>query len=106
MSRTLPTRCSSRQTHHIAKTTRAIREGPRPHRRPPGTLPHHAAYLHQRTADRIGSLARLIRQAAIAAICDGTERITKKTLAAIHLDQLAEEARRPRTRTRQPSTTA
>lgn len=109
MSRALPTRCSSRQTHHIAKTTRAIRddpgralpswasptmqtpkaldqtlvppgtarpvlhrprhrhgEGPRPHRHPPGTLPHHAAYLHQRTADRIGSLARLIRQAAIA----------------------------------------
>jgi TniB protein len=70
----------------------------------PGTLPRHAAYLHQRTAGRIGSLARLIRQAAITAICDGTERITKKALDAIQLDHLAEEASRPRTR--QPSTTA
>lgn len=42
-----------------------------------GTLPRHSAYLHQRTAGRIGSLTRLIRQAAITAISDGTERITK-----------------------------
>jgi hypothetical protein len=70
----------------------------------PGTLPRHASYLHQRTAGRIGSLARLIRQAAITAICDGTERITKKTLEAIQLDHLAEEASRPRTR--QPARTA
>ncbi|EPJ42590.1 hypothetical protein STAFG_0351 [Streptomyces afghaniensis 772] len=64
----------------------------------PGTLPRHASYLHQRTAGRIGSLARLIRQAAITAICDGTERITKKALEAIQLDHLAEEHSRPRTR--------
>jgi hypothetical protein len=70
----------------------------------PGTLPRHASYLHQRTAGRIGSLARLIRQAAITAICDGTERITKKTLEAIQLDHLAEETSRPRTR--QPARTA
>lgn len=71
---------------------------------PPGALPRHASYLHQRTAGRIGSLARLIRQAAITAICDGTERITKKALDAIQLDHLAEEHRRPRTR--QPPTTS
>ncbi|WP_405550553.1 hypothetical protein [Streptomyces sp. NBC_01171] len=40
-------------------------------RHPPGPLPRHASYLHPRTAGRIGSLARLI-----------------------HLDRLAEEARR------------
>ncbi|WP_435885445.1 ATP/GTP-binding protein [Streptomyces tauricus] len=71
---------------------------------PPGTLPRHASYLHQRTSGRIGSLARLIRQAAITASCDGAERITKKSLEAIQLDHLAEEARRPRIR--QPPTTA
>lgn len=60
----------------------------------PGTLTRHASYLHQRTAGRIGSLAR---QAAITAICDGTERITKKALDAIQLDHLAEEASRPHT---------
>lgn len=65
-----------------------------------GTLPRHHTYLHQRTAGRIGSLTRLIRQAAITAICDGTERITKTTLDTIHLDHLAETHHRPRTRGR------
>ncbi|WP_455907422.1 TniB family NTP-binding protein [Streptomyces cyaneofuscatus] len=62
----------------------------------PGTLPRHAPYLHQRTAGRIGSLTRLIRQAAITAIHDGTERITKTTLDTIRLDHLAETHHRPR----------
>ncbi|MFH8411489.1 TniB family NTP-binding protein [Streptomyces sp. NPDC018019] len=59
------------------------------------TLPRHAAYLHQRTAGRIGSLTRLIRQAAITTISDGTERITNTSLEAIRLDHLAETHRRP-----------
>ncbi|WP_108999073.1 TnsA-like heteromeric transposase endonuclease subunit [Streptomyces rishiriensis] len=63
-----------------------------------GTLPRHAPYLHQRTASRIGSLTRLIRQAAITAIHDGTERITKQSLDTIRLDHLAETHHRPRTR--------
>ncbi|MFJ2572275.1 AfsR/SARP family transcriptional regulator [Streptomyces halstedii] len=52
--------------------------------------------LQQRTAGRIGSLTRLIRQAAITAISDGTERITKTTLDTIRLDHLAETHHRPR----------
>lgn len=59
--------------------------------------PRHASHLYQRTAGRIGSLTRPIRQAAIS---DGTERITKTTLEAIRLDHLAETHHRPRTRTR------
>ncbi|MER6474561.1 ATP/GTP-binding protein [Streptomyces collinus] len=70
------------------------------HHHTPGTLPTHAAYLHQRTAGRIGSLTHLIRQAAITAIHDGTERITKTTLDTIRLDHLAETHHRPHTRTR------
>ncbi|MFG3268647.1 TniB family NTP-binding protein [Streptomyces bobili] len=66
----------------------------------PGTLPRLAPYLHERTAGRIGSLARLIRQAAIEAILDGQERITKPLLDTIALDHLAEEHYRPRTPTR------
>ncbi|WP_138968814.1 TniB family NTP-binding protein [Streptomyces sp. YIM 121038] len=62
----------------------------------PGILPRLAPYLHERTAGRIGSLSRLIRQAAIEAICDGTERITKTLLDTIALDHLAEEHYRPR----------
>ncbi|MGW5172710.1 TniB family NTP-binding protein, partial [Streptomyces nodosus] len=61
----------------------------------PGTLPRHAAYLHQRTAGRIGSLTRLIRQTAINAITDGTERVTKTALEAVQLDHLAEQHNRP-----------
>jgi hypothetical protein len=63
----------------------------------PGSLPRLAPYLHERTAGRIGSLARLIRQAAIEAILDGQERITKTLLDSIALDHLAEEHYRPRT---------
>lgn len=70
----------------------------------PGTLPQLAPYLHERTAGRIGSLARLIRQAAITALIDGTERITKTTLDTIRLDHLAEQHHRPRTPPRSRST--
>ncbi|MEU8812346.1 TniB family NTP-binding protein [Streptomyces violaceoruber] len=62
-----------------------------------GSLPRLAPYLHERTAGRIGSLARLIRQAAIEAILDSSERITKTLLDTIALDHLAEEHYRPRT---------
>ncbi|MFD7623982.1 hypothetical protein ACFV6W_45780, partial [Streptomyces sp. NPDC059802] len=56
----------------------------------PGTLPRHTAYLHQRTAGRIGSPTRLIRQAAITSILDGSERITRTSLDQIRIDHLAE----------------
>lgn len=62
-----------------------------------GSLPRLAPYLHERTAGRIGSLARLIRQAAIEAILDSSERITRTLLDSIALDHLAEEHYRPRT---------
>lgn len=70
----------------------------------PGTLLKLAPYLHERTAGRIGSLARLIRQAAITALVDGTERITKTTLDAIRLDHLAEQHYQPRSRPRSRNT--
>jgi hypothetical protein len=42
----------------------------------------------------IGSLSHLIRGAAIEAILDGTEQITKKLLDGIDLDHAAESASR------------
>ncbi|MFF8619071.1 TniB family NTP-binding protein [Streptomyces sp. NPDC015350] len=65
-----------------------------------GSLVRLAPYLHARTAGRIGSLARLVKQAALAALLDGTERITRTTLDAVRLDHLAEQHYRPRTRTK------
>ncbi|WUC68515.1 TniB family NTP-binding protein (plasmid) [Streptomyces sp. NBC_00539] len=55
-----------------------------------GALVRHAPYLHHRTGGRIGSLSALVREAAIAAILDGTEKITKQLLNDIDLDELAE----------------
>jgi hypothetical protein len=46
----------------------------------------------------IGSLSHLIRSAAIEAIMDGSEQITRKLLDTIEVDHAAESsaARRPR----------
>ena len=43
-------------------------------------------YLHRRTGGMIGSLLRLIRGAAIQAVLDGTEEITRATLDSIGVD--------------------
>jgi hypothetical protein len=44
----------------------------------------------------IGSLSQLIRGAAILAITDGTEQITKELLDAVPVDYAAERADIPR----------
>ncbi|MCW2933666.1 MAG: ATP/GTP-binding protein [Actinomycetia bacterium] len=68
------------------------------HRHAPGTLAGLDRYLHQRTGGMIGSLSHLIRGAAIEAIMDGSEQITRKLLDTIEVDHAAESAaaRRPR----------
>ncbi len=66
-----------------------------------GTLERHAAYIHTRTGGRMGSLSHLVREAALASLIDGTERITKKLLAEIELDTAAEQQSRPRRRRQQ-----
>ena len=50
------------------------------HRHRPGTLPRLGKYLHQRTGGMIGSLSHLVRAAALTAILEGTEEITRKML--------------------------
>jgi TniB protein len=59
------------------------------YRHVPGTLARHGEYLYRRTGGMIGSLSHLIRGAAIDAICDGTEKITKAHLEAVRLDHAA-----------------
>ncbi|MGW4051129.1 hypothetical protein ACWENA_09895 [Streptomyces sp. NPDC004779] len=49
-----------------------------------------APYLHDRTAGMIGSLSHLVREAALDAILDGTERITRAGLEAVDLDESVE----------------
>ena len=63
------------------------------HRHEPGQLLRLDAYLHERTDGMIGSLSHLIRGAAVEAVIDGTERITRQTLDRVGLDHAAEAAR-------------
>jgi len=60
------------------------------HRHQPGTLPGLGRYLHQRTGGMIGSLSHLVRAAALVAILDGTEQITRKLLDGIPVDHAAQ----------------
>jgi hypothetical protein len=68
------------------------------HRLVPGTLLDHVDYLHERTGGMIGSLSHLIREAALDAVLDGTETITRSGLERVTLDHRAEQQpkRRPR----------
>jgi hypothetical protein len=63
------------------------------HRHQPGQLLRLDAYLHERTDGMIGSLSHLIRGAAVEAVLDGTEKITRETLDRIGLDHAAEITR-------------
>lgn len=60
------------------------------HRHRAGTLVALADYLHRRTTGMIGSLLRLVRSAAIQAVLDSTEQITRATLDSIDVDIAAE----------------
>jgi Bacterial TniB protein len=60
------------------------------HEHLPGTLTGLDRYLHQRTGGMIGSLSHLIRGAAIEAIMNGSEKISRKLLDAVDLDHAAQ----------------
>jgi hypothetical protein len=64
------------------------------HRHQPGTLPGLGKYLHQRTGGMIGSLSHLVRAAALVAILDGTEQITRQLLDGIPVDHAAQSGAR------------
>jgi hypothetical protein len=76
------------------------------HRHKPSTLARHGEYLYRRTHGMIGSLSHLIRGAAIDAILDGTEKITKAHLEAIRLDHTAETIPAPDVGTKRSKTPA
>lgn len=71
----------------------AVEASLRLHRHTAGTFARLDRYLHQRTTGMIGSLLRLIRSAAIQAVVDGTETITRDSLDAIDIDIAAENNR-------------
>ncbi len=61
----------------------ALEDSLRLHRHRDGTLVQLSPYLHSRSGGMIGSLLRLVRAAAIQAVLDGTEAITKATPESI-----------------------
>ncbi|MGH3739600.1 MAG: ATP/GTP-binding protein, partial [Micromonosporaceae bacterium] len=80
--------------HQWTALIAALEDSLRLHRHRPGTLTKIGGYLHQRTHGMIGSLLWLIRSAAINAVLDGTEKITKQSLDAVEAD-IASQAPRP-----------
>ncbi|MEU5898637.1 ATP-binding protein [Streptomyces venezuelae] len=64
------------------------------HEHAPGTLTEMSDYLFHRTGGMIGSLSQLIRGAAVLAIEDGSERITRELLELVPLDFAAEQTQR------------
>lgn len=118
--RQMASRFSSLATHPFAYGTPAQRDNWRSlvltfeqalplHQHKPGALARHGEFLYRRTSGMLGSLSHIIRGAAIDAILDGTEKITKAHLQAILLDHQAEnglsappaDASSPRTKKRQ-----
>lgn len=73
----------------------ALEDSLRLHHHRPGTLAKLSRYLHSRTHGMIGSLLWLIRSAAINAVLDGTERITKKGLDVVEADITSQSLRPP-----------
>ncbi|MFD7836154.1 hypothetical protein [Streptomyces sp. NPDC059761] len=59
-----------------------------------------SSYLHDRTGGTIGSLSHLVREAALDALLDGSEKITKASLERVDLDESAEQQNIPRARRR------
>jgi len=60
------------------------------HRHQPGVLAGLDTYLHQRTGGMIGSLSHLVRAAALTAVLDHTEAITRELLESISVDHAAQ----------------
>jgi hypothetical protein len=71
----------------------------------PGTLGRHSEFLYRRTSGMLGSLSHVIRGAAVDAILDGQEKITRAHLEAILLDYQAENSAARPLRTRKPRQT-
>jgi len=63
------------------------------HHHQPGTLSDLAHYLHQRTGGMIGNPSHLIRAAALTAILEGNEAITRPLMDAIPVDHAAQSDR-------------
>nr|WP_058041266.1 hypothetical protein [Streptomyces roseifaciens] len=80
----------------------SLEDALRLHRHKPGSLVKLDGYLHERTDGAIGSLSQLVRGAALEAIINGSEAITRKTLETIEVDQTAEDARQEQRRNRRP----
>lgn len=85
-------RCVMQHTNNFPYSTEwramtaLMEQSLRLHRHEPGSLVRLAKYLHARTDGSISSLSHLIRAAAITAIADESERLTRRLLDGIPVD--------------------
>ncbi|CAM5653979.1 hypothetical protein GCM10010343_35020 [Streptomyces avidinii] len=75
---------------HLAHQMTGVEEALVLYKHQPGTLKGDWKYLHRRTGGNISSLAELIREAAADAVLTGTERIDRKVLANILINEHAQ----------------
>ncbi|MFE5669154.1 hypothetical protein ACFQ7W_35200 [Streptomyces niveus] len=80
----------------------SLEDALRLHQHKPGSLVKLDGYLHERTDGAIGSLSQLVRGAALEAIINGSEAVTRKTLETTEVHQTAENARQEHRRNRRP----
>ncbi|MFI9765074.1 hypothetical protein ACIHFB_44980 [Streptomyces sp. NPDC051963] len=73
-----------------------LEESLRLHAHRPGTLLKLSTYLHDRTGGMIRSLSHLVGEAALDALLDGSERITRASLERVDLDESTEQQNLPR----------
>ena len=92
MTRTGPFGRGQQWTSLIA----ALEDSLRLHHHSGGTLVELSSYLHSRSGGMIGSLLRLVRSAAVQAVLDGSEAITKATLESIPVDIASDDKNKPR----------
>lgn len=85
------------RTEEWTSLVTTLEQALRLHHHQPNTHEELAHYLHDRTGGMIGSLSHLIRGAAIDAILNGTEKITRKSLQSVKLDRAAQTRKSRRT---------
>jgi len=81
-----------RAARDLARPVSTMENMLRLHHHQPATLTGLDEYLFGRTNGMIGSLSQLVRGAAVLAIQDGTEQISKELLSLVPVDHAAQRA--------------
>lgn len=85
---------TGKQKQEWRELLRDVESALRLNRHRAGTLERHADYIHLLTGGVMASLSQLVREAAICAVLDGSQAITKRSLSKVILDVQATKGSR------------